>query len=164
MTAPRIQGGQGREYMTTAIEVFWGNEPEVRSEREFLSHLVSDLKSCNLAATILANFFTKSKSRQVDFLIVTDNHVCHVELKNYIGVLVGSANGPWSSRQADGTVQVIERQNPYHQAFSCKTALSDDMHKLAAHDKAIPRPPGGKKFFTQFDSVVCIFPPPGGGL
>ena len=45
--------------MGTAIEVFWGDEPEVRSEREFLSQLVSDLKSCNLAATILANFFTK---------------------------------------------------------------------------------------------------------
>jgi Nuclease-related domain len=144
--------------MGTAIEVFWGNEPEVRSEREFLSQLVSDLNSRNIAATILANFFTKSKSRQVDFLIVTDNHVCHVELKNYAGVLVGSANGPWSSRGTDGTLQAIERQNPYHQAFSCRTALSDDMHKLAAHDKAIPRPPGGKKFFTQFDSIVCIFP------
>ena len=69
--------------MGTAVEVFWGNKPEVRSEREFLSQLVSDLKSCNLSATILANFFTQSKSRQVDFLIVTDNHVCHVELKNY---------------------------------------------------------------------------------
>jgi len=72
--------------MGTAIEVFWGNEPEVRSEREFLSQLVSDLKSRNIAATILANFFTKSKSRQVDFRIVTENHVCHVELKNYAGV------------------------------------------------------------------------------
>ena len=144
--------------MIPAIEVFWGDEPRVRSEREFLSQLEGDLRACNLSATIFANFFTGSKSRQIDFLIVTDNHVCHVELKNYAGVLVGATNGPWASRRRDGTVETIDRQNPYHQAFDCKTALSDDMHSLAATDESIPRPPGGKKFFTRFDSVVCIFP------
>lgn len=40
--------------MGTAIEVFWGNEPEVRSAREFVSQLVSDLKSRNIAVTIMA--------------------------------------------------------------------------------------------------------------
>ena len=136
---------------------------ECSKKREFLSQLEGDLRSCNLSATILANFFTGSKSRQVDFLIVTDNHVCHVELKNYTDVLVGSANGPWASRRSDGSLETIDRQNPYHQAFDCKTALSDDMNSLAADDKTIPRPSGGKKFFTRFDSVVCIFPHLAGG-
>jgi hypothetical protein len=47
-------------------------------------------------------------------------------------VLLGSVNGPWCSRRADGSTTVIDRQNSYHQAVGCKMAISDDMGALAA--------------------------------
>jgi Nuclease-related domain len=144
--------------MTATVEVFWGEEPRERSEREFLAQLQADLASQNISAIILANFFTNSHSRQVDFLVITDNHVCHVELKNYTGTLLGSTNGPWSSLRGDGSSEVIDRKNPYAQAFSCKMAISDDMHAIASQDSAVPRPPGAGKFYSRIDSIVCVFP------
>jgi hypothetical protein len=140
------------------VQVFVGDDQQVRSERDFLALLTSDLQFRGLGAVILANFFTRSGSRQIDFLIATDGHVCHVELKNYGHALVGSVNGSWSSRQPDGTMDVIDRQNPYHQAFACKMAVSDDMSALARRDGRVPHPVGRQKFFTQFDSVVCVYP------
>jgi hypothetical protein len=50
-------------------------------QHDFLVRLEGDLLASNLQAVILANFYTRSGSRQVDFLIATDGHVCHVELK-----------------------------------------------------------------------------------
>lgn len=145
--------------MKAVIEVFWGAEPEVGSEKEFLAQLKADLKRHDFSATILANFFTNSSSRQIDFLVVTDNHACHVELKGYDGVLVGAANGPWSMRRDDGALEVIDRQNPYTQAFQCKMAISDNMHTVAAkHNRTMFSPAPRKKFYTQFDSAVCVFP------
>ncbi len=140
------------------VEVFWGDEPSTRSEVQFLDQLKADLTSRSTSAIILANFFTQRASRQIDFLVVTANHVSHVELKNFTEPLVGHTNGPWSVRQPDGSLEVIDRQNPYTQAQECKLALSDDMHTLAAQDRSIPSPPQGRKFYTQIDSVVCIFP------
>jgi hypothetical protein len=144
--------------MAATIEVFWGDEPDEQSERSFLAQLKEDLARRGISATVLANFYTKSRSRQVDFLVVTANHACPVELKNYTGILIGGENGSWSARRPDGTLEVIERQNPYNQAFLCKMAISDDLQLLASQDSGIPRPPGGKRFYTQLDSVVCIFP------
>jgi len=140
------------------IEVFWGDEPNERSERDFLAQLKEDLFSRDVSATILANFYTYRASRQVDFLVVTENHVCPVELKHYTGVLIGGMNGSWSTRLPDGTLEVIGRQNPYNQAVLCKMAISDDLHVLADQDGGIPRPPKGARFYTQLDSVVCVFP------
>ena len=102
--------------MAETIEVFWGDEPDEQSERDFLAQLKEDLARRNVSATILANFYACLSSRQIDFLIVTGNHACPVELKNYSGVLVGGTNGPWSTRQRDGTLEMIDRQNPYSQA------------------------------------------------
>lgn len=141
-----------------AVQVFWGDRPQMQSEQDFLEQLEGDLRSSGMRAVILANFYTRSGSRQVDFVVATETHVCHVELKNYERVLLGSLNGPWHSRRADGAVDVIDRQNPYDQARSCKMAISDDMGSLAKCDARIPRPADGSKFFTQFDSVVCIYP------
>jgi hypothetical protein len=141
-----------------AVQVFIGDELQVQSERDFLAQVESDLEAAGLRAVILANFFTRSGSRQVDFLVATDAHACHVELKSYDYVLTGSVNGVWSSRRDDGSAKVIDRQNPYHQALGCKMAISDDMGALAARDARIPQPAGGRKFFTRLDSVVCVFP------
>jgi hypothetical protein len=106
----------------------------VQSESDFLAQLESDLVASDLKALVLVNFFAGKGSRQVDFLIVTDGHVCHVELKNYMDALEGSRNGPWQSRRADGTRHVIDRQNPYAQALACKMALSDDMSSAAGRE------------------------------
>ena len=144
--------------MVATIEVFWGDEPDEKSERDFLEQLKEDLARRKISATILANFYTHGSSRQIDFLVVTGNHICAVELKNYGGVLVGGTNGPWSTARPDGTLDEIERQNPYGQAVRCKMAISDDLQFVADHDGGIPRPPKGEKFYTQLDSVVCIFP------
>jgi hypothetical protein len=76
------------------VQVFIGDELQVRSERDFLAQVEGDLEATGLQAVILANFFTRSGSRQVDFLVATDAHACHVELKHYDCVLAGSTNGP----------------------------------------------------------------------
>lgn len=144
--------------MAATIEVFWGDEPDEQSERDFLTQLKEDLARRNVSATILANFYAYRSSRQIDFLIVTGNHACLVELKNYGGVLVGGTNGPWSTRRPDRTLEVIDRQNPYNQVVLCKMAISDDLQFVADQDSGVPRPPRGRKFYTQLDSVVCIFP------
>src|ERR1700680_5146939 len=102
--------------MSATIEIFWGEPPRERSETDFLNQLVADLKSSGTSATILVNYFTISSSRQIDFLVITERHVCHVELKNYPSFLAGGTNGPWSVRRPDGTTEEIDRQNPYTQA------------------------------------------------
>jgi len=144
--------------VAATFEVFWGDGPDEQSERDFLAQLKEDLARRDISATILANFYTYGSSRQIDFLVVTGNHACPVELKNYGGVLVGGTNGPWSTRRPDGTLDVIDRQNPYGQAVLCKMAISDDLQFVADQDSGIPRSPRGRKFYTQLDSVVCIFP------
>lgn len=143
--------------MSATVEVFWNEEPQELSERQFLAQLKADLIGQGISAIILANFFTASGSRQVDFLIVTDEHACHVELKNYTKSIAGGTNGPWSARQPDGSLEVIDRQNPYTQAVTCRFAISDDMHSLTEKNKSVP-PLIRRKFYTQFDSVVCIYP------
>ncbi|MFI6306752.1 NERD domain-containing protein [Amycolatopsis thailandensis] len=138
-----------------AVELFWGGKPSVGSELRFLELLKGDLEDSGTSAIVLANFFTDRPQRQIDFLVITGVHVCHVELKAYAGELVGGTNGIWSVRRHDGTREPIDRGNPYQQARDCKYALSDAMHSFATREG---HPPIGRKFYTQFDSVVCIFP------
>jgi hypothetical protein len=144
--------------MTAEIKVFWGEPPTERSEAEFLAQLREDLARRGISAIILANYFTASSSRQVDFFIITETHACHVELKRYPPLLVGGTNGPWSADRGDGTLEEIDRGNPYTQASTCKMAISDDMSAIAGRDSSVPQPAPGRKFYRQIDSVICIFP------
>jgi hypothetical protein len=144
--------------MTADIRVFWGEPPAERSEAEFLAQLREDLARRDVPAIILANYFTASSSRQVDFFVITATHACHVELKRYPPLLIGGTNGPWSVRRADGTVEEIDRSNPYTQALGCKMAISDDMSAFARQDSSVPQSAPGREFYRQIDSVVCIFP------
>lgn len=139
------------------VKIYWGARPAVVSEIHFLEQLDADLTGRGVSAIVLANFFTRRGHRQIDFLVITPVHVCHVELKHYTEPLVGQLNGPWSSRRPDGSLEVIDRPNPYGQALECKFALSDDMHALAETGDAVPRS-SDRRFYRQFDSVVCIFP------
>ena len=54
----------------SSVEVFWGNEPEHQSEREFLTRLRADLEKQQLDALILANFHLDN-GLQIDCLVVT---------------------------------------------------------------------------------------------
>jgi len=58
--------------MTADIKVFWGEPSAERSEAEFLAQLREDLTRRGISAVILANYFTASSSRQVDFFIITE--------------------------------------------------------------------------------------------
>jgi Nuclease-related domain/AAA domain (dynein-related subfamily) len=144
--------------MAADIKVFWGEPPAERSEAEFLAQLKEDLARRGIPAVILANYFTVSSSRQVDFFVITETHACHVELKRYPPFLIGGTNGPWSSRRPDGMLEEIDRQNPYTQASACKMAISDDMRAVARKDSSVPQPAPGREFYRQIDSVICIFP------
>jgi hypothetical protein len=107
-----------------SVDVFWGDEPEHQSEREFLARLRADLEDRQLDAVILANFYLGS-GVQLDCLVVRPgDSLCHIELKYYPQPLVGGENGPWKARQADGSLQDIQGQNPYAQAVSQRFALT----------------------------------------
>jgi len=144
--------------MTADIKVFWGGPPAERSEAEFLAQLKEDLTRRGISAIILANYFTASSSRQVDFFIITETHACHVELKRYPPLLIGGTNGPWHARRPDGTLEEIDRGNPYTQASTCKMSINDDMSAVARQDSSVPQPARGREFYRQIDSVICIFP------
>jgi energy-coupling factor transporter ATP-binding protein EcfA2 len=138
-----------------AVELFWGEKPGVGSEIRFLEMLEADLEDSGTSAIVLANFFAGRPRRQIDFLVITDGHACHVELKAYPDRLIGGTNGPWSVWHPDGAREPIDRENPYQQARNCKFALSDAMHWFAAREGHTP---ARRKFYTQLDSVVCVFP------
>ena len=140
-----------------AVEIYWGDRPGVPSEIGFLGQLEADLNQRGLPAIVLANFFTPRRARQIDFFVTTDTHACHIELKGYNEPLIGQVNGAWSTQRRDGSVEIIDRQNPYTQALECKFSLSDTIRALAKESKGIPSPPSGQ-FYRHFDSVVCVFP------
>ena len=40
-----------------SVDIFWGNQPDHQSEREFLAQLRADLEDRQLDALVLANFY-----------------------------------------------------------------------------------------------------------
>jgi hypothetical protein len=78
-------------------------------------------------------------------------------LKQYPQPLIGGENGSWKAKQADGSWQEIQGQNPYAQAVRQRFALSDELRRFAEKTVGAPRAPR-KEFYCWFDSVVCIFP------
>lgn len=145
--------------MNTTIEVYLGAPIEIESERRFLSNLCADLKARGLSALILANFQLPAHKpiHQIDFLVILDREVCHVELKNLTAPASGKANGLWYLQLPDGSKKSLHG-NPYRQSLECKYAISDQMHRSAKRVVALSEPASGKKFYRQFDSVVCVFP------
>ncbi|MCA1604191.1 MAG: NERD domain-containing protein, partial [Acidobacteria bacterium] len=136
--------------------VFWGNEPEHQSERDFLNRLRTDLAQQQVDALTLANFYL-GNGPQIDFLVVTPEHLWHIELKHYVQTIVGGKNGPWKTKQADGSLQEIHGQNAYAQAASQRFALSDELGRFAEKAAGTPQPPN-KKFYYWFDTLICVFP------
>src|SRR5206468_5712095 len=120
--------------------------------------LSADLVALGAPSLILANFFPPRNPHQIDFLVITPQGVCHVELKKLTAPVRGGINGPWWLLMPDGSRRRLDAKNPYRQASDGKFAISDEMHAFASNDLSIPSPVGGRKFYSLLESVVCIFP------
>ena len=145
--------------MNTTIDLYVGAPIEYESERQFLRRLRSDLQSKGESPIIFANFLVPKRNpvRQVDFLLILSKCVCHVELKGLAAPVVGEVNGDWSLRQPDGSMKSLGA-NPYRQALECKFKISDEMRSFAQSRVGLPTLTGGKKYYSQIESVVCVFP------
>lgn len=141
------------------VDLFLGAPLQEPSEIQFLNTLCTHLGERKAQAIIFANFYTGRFKQQVDFLVITSNCACVVELKNYNVPVFGEINGPWELRNTDGTlIEELSERNPYHQAREAKYAISDEMHWLSRDHPELPTPPENRKFFSMMESVVCIFP------
>jgi|GEM_PF-2213417 len=139
--------------MNIKTEIFVGHPIEIESEMAFLRQLSSDLEASGRRAVIFANFFPRRKPEpQIDFLVVLDGFVCHVELKCVSCPIFGGTNGAWHILMPDGSRPPLQYDNPYGQSTKCKFAISDEMRAFTGQDKA------AKPFFKQMQSVLCIYP------
>jgi hypothetical protein len=141
--------------MSSKTDVYLGAPIEIDSERAFLYRLQADFEAAGKSGLILANFLLSP--RQIDFLIIVDQVVCHVELKNLTAPICGGVNGEWRLQLPDGTVRALDRENPYRQALDGKYALSDEMHAYLRRHPTV-NSNHGQKFYKYIESVVCIYP------
>lgn len=119
----------------------------------FLARLQEDLHNHNQGGLIFANFFAGRHKQQIDFLVITENCVCVVELKNYNAPVFGDINGPWVQKMSDGSCKKLGDQNPYDQGRNAKYSIIDEMNKLRNNNPELPAPD-----LSNVESVVCIFP------
>lgn len=141
---------------TDNVVVYLGDPFENLHEERFLSKLRRDLVSRGTRAFILANFVTPRNQRQVDFFVLTDFRLVHVELKSLSAraPLTGKCNGPWQQNQPGGLVHTIE-PNPYQQAHKGTYAIKDVATALIEGGRV---PAVGGPFYKHIDTVVCVDP------
>jgi hypothetical protein len=144
---------------TDKVIVFLGHPVEDRNENHFRQRLVRDLEAHGIAARVFANFHTTRRraQRQIDILVVTDEHVMLIELKclDQVSRLIGGVNGRWTQVFDDGGSRELD-VNPYDQALSATFSVSDEMRSLA--DRGDVPPASSRKFFKHIDTVVCVYP------
>ncbi|MFX0199614.1 MAG: NERD domain-containing protein [Candidatus Hodarchaeota archaeon] len=144
--------------------LFIGDLIQESSEIDFLSQLGEDLIKRDKRALIFANFLAGRRRQQIDFLVITSNCACVVELKNYNTPVFGQVNGPWELRRPDGTlIRRLGNRNPYRQALQAKYSINEEMHRLLHDHPGLLKPPENKQYISTIESVLCIFPeiPPG---
>jgi hypothetical protein len=97
--------------MKPTIEVLIGS-PLAGDEAHFLTRLFADLSGQD--ALILANFeITKAgKSRQIDFIVITNTHAELLEHNALQGPIIGTDNGPWKLTDASGQSVTYPGENP----------------------------------------------------
>lgn len=141
--------------MTTTIELLIGS-PVSGEEGRFLRQLFADFAGQNVL--ILANFEVGSanRSRQIDFVVVTDSHTELLEHKNFNGPIFGSDNGPWKLKNFSGQFVGYPGENPWSQASQAKFVLSDAMRAFSSSGAAPG--PMNQAFYREFDASVCIYP------
>jgi len=141
--------------MKPTTELLIGS-PLEGEEAQFLVRLCSDFDDSCL---ILANFevVTRTSSRQIDFLIVSDTNRGLIELKCLRGPVFGSENGGWTLRDFAKNVVPYPGENPWNQAVQAKFAVSDEMSAFCKLHTEIPLALD-THFYKEFDATVCIFP------
>jgi hypothetical protein len=141
--------------MAPTIELLIGS-PVSGEEARFLKQLFADFAGQDVL--ILANFDVgnANRSRQVDFVVVTDSHTELLEHKNFNGPVFGSDNGPWKLKNFSGQFVGYPGENPWSQASQAKFVLSDAMRAFSSGGAA----PGpiNQAFYREFDASVCIYP------
>ncbi len=142
--------------MKPTVDLFIGSSLS-GEEARFLVRLISDLSAHK--ALIFANFEVGSagKSRQIDFLIVTEKHTELLEHKSLRGPVFGTENGRWRLKDNAGKIVAYPGENPWSQASQAKIVLSDAMLDFAKNAAGIPLPIN-HAFFREFDASVCIYP------
>jgi energy-coupling factor transporter ATP-binding protein EcfA2 len=142
--------------MKPTAELLIGS-PLFGAEACFLTRLVTDILGQDVL--ILANFeITKAgKSRQIDFVVVTNTHTELLEHKALQGPIIGTENGPWKLTDATGQVVSYPGENPWLQASQAKYLLSDLMFAFSQKSPPIPGPLN-RAFYKEFDASVCIYP------
>ena len=142
--------------MKPTVEVLIGS-PLSGDEAQFLARLFTDLSGQDVL--VLANFeITKAgKSRQIDFIVITNSHAELLEHKALQGPIIGTDNGPWKLTNSAGQLVTYPGENPWFQASQSKYLLSDLMFAFSQKIAAIPGPLD-RAFYREFDASVCIYP------
>jgi hypothetical protein len=142
---------------STDISIYLGGTIEFPWEEQFLTSLRRDLKQRGMGALILANFNVRGGSgqRQIDFWVLTDDRLAHIELKtlSQSAPVTGHLNGPWLRDLGGGNVHEID-PNPFQQAHNGTYALSDMAARLMRRGLV----PEAKPFYRHIDTLVCLDP------
>src|ERR1700727_2926175 len=104
---------------------------------------------------ILANFYVGT--RQVDYVMIAQDHAALIELKSVSGAVFGGQNGDWSIRDFTGQKREYPGFNPWSQANAQAVALSDEMSRFQKANSNIPQPLN-PPFYREFDTFACIYP------
>jgi hypothetical protein len=142
------------------VNLFVGSPVEVRSERELIARLRTDLEREGIEASLYANFFTlRRNQRQIDLLVRLPWRTSHVEIKGLDPDLpvIAAPNGPWRRRLPDGTERI--EGNYGRQTLDGTYAIADTMGKLARRNKVADR----GDFKRHIDGILCLWQhiPPG---
>ena len=66
------------------IELFLGAPLQEPSEIQFFKEFTTSLEKHNTHAIVFANFYAGRLKQQVDFMVITPNCACVVELKSFL--------------------------------------------------------------------------------
>lgn len=112
-----------------AVQVWIGEKPEHPNERRAIMALAQGLDRLEGLYLILANFSVGG--RTVDLVIVKNDAVFIIELKQCDGRVIGSVNGPWFVEGRNGERKRLNpgRKNPYNQVISYFHALTNYLNE-----------------------------------
>ncbi|KAB8142697.1 NERD domain-containing protein [Chloroflexia bacterium SDU3-3] len=101
-----------------AVQVWIGEKPEHPNERRAIVALANGLERLEGLYLILANFSVGG--RAVDLVIIKQDAIFIIELKQCDGKVFGDVNGPWFAESSNGVRKRLNpgRKNPYNQVIS----------------------------------------------
>ncbi|MBC8160050.1 MAG: NERD domain-containing protein, partial [Roseiflexaceae bacterium] len=101
-----------------AVQVWIGEKPEHSNERRAIVALANGLERLDGLYLILANFSVGG--RAIDLVIIKQDAIFIIELKQVDGKVFGDVNGPWFVESTNGLRKRLNpgRKNPYNQVIS----------------------------------------------